>query len=370
MLGDTSANSFLLIGLAVLGAATGCALLAKLRKSFNLQELSLSGLIAVCVLSWAIALLLPAGSYLLFWPLMLTTTGFVVLGLLKTSSPRAQLLGTLPGAITAVLLFAPFAYLLYVFLTLNLLSIAAIGLLLGFFFILCVPLVNVATPQPRWRIIVLPLVAIAGVCLGVGVVQSHPSAQHPRRDSLLYSVNVDDHTAAWVSDDRGLDAYTAQFLPAGAIKRQPVPNFLAGSQRPVLSGPASAVALQPPVVEVKANEQEGDLHQVRMNVRSQRSADRVVLRFEQGVNLTSVKISGRIVPPSPNSIGPLVLYGTENEGVNVEFTASAHSAISFWLADYSSGLPTTRQRPSALIPAQGSDETVVSRKYTLGSQAK
>jgi hypothetical protein len=371
LLGDTSANSFLLIGLTVLGAAIGCAVLAKLRRSFKLQELSLAGLVVVCILSWVIALVLPAGSYLLFWPLLLTAIGFAVLGLLKAGSPGAQLLGTSPGAVAAVLLFAPVGYLLYVFLTLNLLSIASIGLLVGFFFIICVPLVNVATPQPLWRIIVLSLLAVAGLCLGVGVAQSHPNAQHPRRDSLLYAVNADDHTAAWISNDRGLDAYTAQFLSVGALKRQPVPNFLAGSQRPVLSGPAPIIALQPPVTEIKANEQEGDLHHVYMNVKSQRSsADRVVLRFEPGVKMTSVKISGRTVPPGPNSVGTLVLYGIENEGVNLEFTASAHSGISFWLADYSSGLPTTQRRPPALIAAQGSDETVVSRKYTLGNETK
>jgi hypothetical protein len=370
LLGDTSANSLLLIGLAVLGAAIGCVVLAKLRSRFNIQELSLTGLVVVCVLSWAIALLLPAGSYLLFWPLLLTIVGFAVLALLKAGSPRAQLLGTLPGAVAAVLLFAPVAYLLYVFLTLNLLSIAAIGVLLGFFFILCVPLVNVATPQPLWRILVLPLLVVAGVCLGMGIVQSHPSAQHPRRDSLLYAVNADDHTAAWLSDDRGSDAYTAQFLPGGALKRQPIPNFLAGSPRPVLSGAAPVIALQPPVTEIKANEQEGDLHHVRMNVKSQRGANRIVLRFDPGVKLISVKISGRIVTPSPNSTGPLVLYGIDSEGANLEFTASAHSGVSFWLADYSVGVPTTRQRPPTLIASQGSDETVVSRKYTLEGQAK
>ena len=370
LLGDTSANSFLLVGLAVCGAAIGCAVLAKLRRSFNLQELSSAGLVVVCILSWTIALLLPAGSYLLFWPLLLTTVGFVVLGLLKTGSPGAQLLGTLPGAVAAVLLFAPLGYLLYVFLTLNLLSIACVGLLVGFFFIICIPLVNVAAPQPLWRIIVLPLIAVAGLCLGVGMVQSHPSAQHPHRDSLLYTVNADDHTAAWVSDDRGLDAYTAQFLPGGVLKRQPLPNFLAGSQRSVLSGPAPVIALQPPVAEIKANAQEGDLHHVHMNVKSQRGANRIILRFAPEVKLISVKISGRIVTTSPNSTGPLILYGIESEGVNLELTASAHSGVSFWLADYSSDLPTTRRRPPVLIAAQGSDETVVSRKYTLGSETK
>jgi hypothetical protein len=369
-LGDTSANSFLLVGLALLGAAVGSAALARLRKRFNLAELSSAGQVVVCILSWTIALLLPAGSYLLFWPLLLTTVGLLVLALVQAGSTRAHLLGTMPGAAATVLLFAPFGYLLYVFLTLNLLSIAGIGLLVGFFFILCIPLVNVAIPQALWRIFVLPLLVIAGVCMGAGMLQSHSNAQHPRRDSLLYAVNADDHTAVWVSDDRALDAYTSQFLPGGALQRQSIPNFLGGSQRTVLSGPAPVVALQPPVIEIKANEQEGDLHRIHMNVRSQRDANRIVLRFAPGVKLSSLKISGRIVTPSPNSPGPLILYGIESEGVDLEFTASAHSGVSFWLADYSDDLPTTQRRPPDLIAAQGSDETIVSRKYTVGSETK
>ena len=368
--GDTSANSFLLSGLTVLGAAIGCAVLATLRRSFNLLELSLAGLVVVCVLSWTAALLLPAGSYLLFWPLLFTTAGFVVLGVLKAGSPRAQLLSTLAGAVVAVLLFAPVAYLLYIFLTLNLLGVAAVGLLLGLFFIISVPLINVAAPQPQWRKIVLSLLAAAIVCLGVGIAQSHPSAQHPRRDSLLYSVNADDHTAVWVSEDKALDAYTAQFLPGGTLTRQPMPNYLTGSQRQVLSGPAPVVDLQPPISEIKADEHEGELHHIRMNVRSQRGAYLMVVRFEPGVKLVSVRISGRSMSLGPNSTGPLLLYGTGNQGVDLELALNTHSDASFWISDYSVGLPTTQRRTPELIAAQGSDQTLVCRKYTLGSKAK
>jgi hypothetical protein len=242
-------------------------------------------------------------------------------------------------------------------------------LLIGFFFIICVPLVNVATPQPLWRKIVLPLLALAGICMGIGVVQSHPSAQHPHRDNLLYAVNSDDHTARWVSTDAGLDAYTAQFIPGGVLKRQPIPNFLAGLQRPVLSSPAPVIALSAPIAEIQTNEQQGDLH-VSMNVKSQREASRMVLKFEPDAKLLSVKVSGNTVPLGPNGAGTLALYGIDSKGVNIEFTTSTHSGVSFWLADYSVGLPTTQRRSPNLIANQTSDETVVCRHYTVGSQGK
>ncbi|HEV2962883.1 MAG TPA: M20/M25/M40 family metallo-hydrolase [Candidatus Angelobacter sp.] len=370
LFGDTPANSFLLIGLTLLGATMGCAVLGKLRRRFNLQELSLAGLVVVCILSWTIALLLPAGSYLLFWPLLLSTIGLLMRGLINAASPHAQMLLTLPGTVIAILLFAPVAYLLYVFLSLNVLSLAAVGLLLGLFFCACLPLIGVAAPQSSWRAIILPLIG-AAICLGVGIVQSHPSALHPRRDTLLYSLNADDHTAIWASYDDALDAFTTQVFGGKTATRKPMPDFLAGSQRPVLSGPAPAVDLPPPISEIKADEQNGETHNIRINVRSQRDAHLILVRFDPSVKPISVKISGRNMNPRPNSTGlTLLLQGMDAQGADLELALKAPASISFWISDYSVGLPTTQRRGSELIAAQGSDETLVVRKYTLGKPAK
>lgn len=367
LVGDTPANSFLLVSLSVLGAAIGSAILAKLRKHFDLQELSLAGLVVVCILNWIVALLLPAGSYLLFWPLLLTGAGLLLLELTRTRSPRVQLMGTLVGALATILLFAPIAYLLYIFLTLNLMSVAAIGLLIGLFFIICIPLMNVAVPQRPWRTILLPLFAGAAVCLGIGITQSHSSTQHPREDNLLYSLNSDDHAAVWISTDDALDAYTAQFFAGTIPNRHPIPNFLTGSHRQVLSAQAPVADLQPPISEVEADEQEGDLHKIRMNVRSQRDAYLMVVRFDPSVKLVSVNISGRNLSPGLDSSDPILLYGMGTQGANLELKVKAPSGVTFWLSDYSVDLPTTQRRSADIIAEPGSDQTLVGRKYTLES---
>lgn len=367
LVGDTPANSFLLIGLVALGAAIGAAVLAKLRRYSDLQELSLAGLVVVCILNWIIALRLPAGSYLLFWPLLLTIVGFLLLELTGIRSSRARLLGTLVGVLATILLFASIAYLLYIFLTLNLVSVAAVGLLMGLFFIVCIPLMNVAVPQHPWRTILLPLFAGAVVCMGIGITQSHPSAQYPREDRLLYSLNSDDHAAVWVSFDNALDAYTTQFFAGTTPNRHPAPNFLTGSQRQVFSAPAPLTDLQPPIGEVKADEHEGDLHQIRMHVRSQRDAYLMIVRFDPSVKLTSVNISGRGLRPRPDSNDPILLYGMGTQGVDLELKLKAPSGIAFWLSDYSVGLPTTQRRNAEFVAAPGSDQTLVGRKYTLTS---
>ena len=291
-------------------------------------------------------------------------------GLINAASSRAQLLSTLPGTVIAVLLFAPVAYLLYTFLTLNLLSVAAAGLLLGVFFCACLPLINVAAPQRPWRAVVLPLIG-AGICIGVGIVQSHRSALHPRRDTLLYSLNADNHIPVWISYDDTLDAFTSRVFGNQTATRKPMPDFLAGSQRPVLSGPAPAVDLPPPISEIKTDDQSGDTHTIRMNVRSQRDAHLILIRFDPSVQPVSVKISGRNLTPRPNSTGlTLLLHGMDAQGADLELALKAPSGISFWISDYSVGLPTTQRRGSDVIAAQGSDETLVVRKYTLGKPAQ
>jgi hypothetical protein len=214
------------------------------------------------------------------------------------------------------------------------------------------------------------MLTVAGVCLGIGVIQSHQSPQHPRHDSLLYSLNSDDQTAVWFSYDDAPDAYTARLLADGQTNRRSIPNYLAGLQRPVLSAPAAAIDLRPPVSEIKADEQEGELRKIRMNLRSQRDAHLIVVRLDPSVKLISVKVSGRSMNLRPNSTGSILLYGMDTQGGDLDLTLKAPSGISFWVSDYSSGLPTTEVRPADLIAAKGSDQTLVCRKYVLGAAAK
>lgn len=365
LLGDTPANSFLLNGLVLLGIATGSVVLARLRRRFRLEELSLAGLTLVCILSWAFALLLPAGHYLLFWPLSLAICGFLVLAILRRGSLKNQAVASLPAVVSTVLLFAPVAYLLYVFLTLSLLSIAAAGLLLGLFFLICVPFANIAVPQRPWRTILLPLFVATAACLAVGILQSNFSSRHPRPDHLLYSLNADDHTAVWISDDSALDGYTAQFL-GKAPRREPVPNYLAGSLRIPFSASAPAIDLQPPISEIMANEEKGDIHRLRINVRSQRDADFMAVRFDPSVKPVSIEVSGRNVRPQPGQSGLfMLLYGMDAQGADLDLMFHAPAGVSFWVSDYSAGLPTTVRRAPEFIVAQGSDQTIVCRKYKL-----
>jgi hypothetical protein len=361
--GDASANLWLLGGLTLLGACAGTLLAILSFKYFAGRELSLAGLVIWCVCSWLVALWLPSASYLLFWPLLLGVAGALASQFMRrrTGSPW---IGSLVGVACAILFFAPLAYLLYIFLTFGLISALASALLLGLFFLLAVPLIE-ATITARWWGIGF-LAAASVVCLAVGVMSSHYTAEHPQRDTIVYSLNADDNTAVWISYDQRPDGWTRQFLTGTPSARHPVPNYLAGLQSRVLSAPAPVVQLAPPVIENIVNKTQGDTHQLKMTLKSPRGADALYLRFPSDVQPISAKVAGRDFPVQKGKPFGFTLYGMKTEGVDLELTLEAPSTLSFWVMDRSSGLPLNSQpRPNTFIGPEGSDVTFVCRKYTF-----
>lgn len=363
--GDSSANLWLLGGLALLGACTGTLLAILSFKYFAGRELSLAGLVILCVSSWLLALWLPSASYLLFWPLLLGVAGTLISQFMRrrTGSPGPWI-GSLAGVAGAILFFAPLAYLLYIFLTLGLISALVSALLLGLFFLLALPLIE-ATITARWWGIGF-LAAATVLCLAVGVGSSHYSAEYPQRDTIAYSLNADDNTAVWISYDQRPDGWTRQFLTGAPSAPHPVPNYLAGLQARLLSAPAPVVQLAPPVIENIVNKTQGGQHQLKMTLKSPRSADALYLRFPSDVQAISAKVAGRDFPVQKGKPFGFTLFGMKAEGVDLELTVEAPSTLSFWVMDRSSGLPVNSQpRPNTLMGPEGSDVTFVCRKYTF-----
>jgi hypothetical protein len=330
-----------------------------------MQELSFASLIILNVLSWGLSLIVPAGSYLIFWPMSLTLVILAIGTMSEAILKSVQWLAGFAGLTAAILLFAPLAYLLYVFLTLQPITVAAIGLLLSFLFLSSTPLFDILVPQRVVRPMTIVLLVCAISLIAEGMLKSHPDGRYPRPDTLVYSLDPDDHTASWISYDGSPDSFTSQFVGSRA-SRHPMPNYLAGSQFSVLSAPAPVFDLAPPLVDIKSHSNDGDLHKLQMTVRSQRNTSRIYLAFDRDVQPITVKVAGRILHLDHNRPGlNLNLFGMPAEGVEIQLELKTSSHISFWILDQSNGLPEPHLRPDDFIAYQGSDTTIVCRKYVI-----
>lgn len=360
---DSSPNLLLLSGLMLLGACAGIAMISWLLRKFRVQEICLAGFSLCLALSWLLALGLPAGSYLLFWPLLLAILGN--LSASRSGASTAFWITNVPATVCTILLFAPVSYLLYIFLTLQLISVAACAVLLALFLLISFPFFARALPAPsRWSSGMLAIGALA--CIIPGIVLSSYGPELPRPDSIVYGLNADDNSAAWMTYDQKTDAWTEQFLPPGASKAQSVQKYLAGVSRPLISAVAPAQPLTPPIAEVMAQGDGSDgTHTVRLTIHSQRNADALYLRFAEPIRPASMRVAGRDVALPKGSLSGLNLYAMGDQGVEVELGLNG-SSINFWLMDRSDGLPrAVSQRPPGLIAQNGSDVTFVCRKYSF-----
>jgi hypothetical protein len=363
VIADCPANVLILSGLMLLAACTGTLTITWLRNKFKVQEVCLAALSLWLVLSWVLALSLSAGSYLLFWPLLLALLGY--LSAARSGSDTTYCAASLPATACAVLLFAPIGYLLYIFLILQLISVAASAVLLGLFLLISFPFFAPALAAPlRWTSSTLAMAALA--CIVPGIVLSGYGPQRPQPDSIVYSLNADDNSAVWITHDQQADAWTSQFLPANASKTQSVQKYLAGFARPLISAAAPALPLAPPIAEVVEQHDSGNgIHMAKFRIRSQRSADELYLKFEGPTRPASLKIGDKDVALTNGILNSLNLFAMGMQGVEVEL-ASSGSSIDFWLMDRSDGLPgTVSQRPPELIAENGSDVSFVCRKYSI-----
>ena len=364
IISDSSANLFLLSGLLLLCACVGMFLLGWFRKRLGFPEFSLAALSLWCILTWLLALTLPSGSYLLFWPLLLAIIGNLSVHL-SSARPIAQSLRNLPATAAGVLLFAPVIYLLYVFLTLQMISVVASALLLGLFLLISIPFLEPSSVAPRGMALGT-LAVVSVVCLVSGIALSRYTPEHPRPDSIVYSLNADDNSAVWISYDQQPDDWSRQFLGANPQPPRSMQKYLAGFARPLISADAPALALTPPLIENVESKQEGSIHKIKFLLRSQRKAETVYLRFADDVQPVSVKLAGRDVPVDKGGHFGLTLFAMGDQGVELELAVSAPSTVSFWLMDRSYGLPVNaRARPANVMGINGSDVTFVCRKYTL-----
>lgn len=364
LVGDTWSNLLIALGCVAAALAFGLPVQARLTSMLREQNAAAGQLVLLAICTTAISYLLPAASYVLQWPLVFSLAAFLVV-VRSRSSALAGLLGIIP----ALLIFAPLTYLLFVVLGMNSTALAVIGAVIGVL-LMCGAMLMPRISHPLRRLVsILLLVSVALV--GVGLWMSRFSAEHPQRNSVLYSLDADESKAAWVSYDDAADAWTAQFL-TGSASRGSIPGLLAGNSREVLHGPAELLPLTPPTAAVVDDRRDGDRRVVKLHLSSPRDADALLMRLPAELKISSIVVNGRshdIDASGESRAAWLLRYNAPPpEGVEIELHMETPRPFTLWLADRAYGLPempgkTYRPRPAEMISSYGSDVTLVTRQY-------
>jgi hypothetical protein len=134
----------------------------------------------------------------------------------------------------------------------------------------------------------------------------------------------------------------------------------------LISASTPALPLAPPLIENVQHTLDGTIHHLKLQLRSQRTADTLYLRFIGDVQPVAAKVAGRDVPVHKGGRFGLTLHAMGDDAVEIELALTGPSPLSFWVMDRSYGLPVaTRPRPPNIMGMEGSDVTYVSRKYAL-----
>jgi hypothetical protein len=385
LLVDCVPTAVLLVGVVVLFTALHASLLRNIIQHFSDDVAHVAGLMLICLCAWALAIFVPSGSYLLYWPLVFAALGVIASLSLKQTSENTRTLAALPAVLAAILLFVPFLYILYVFATPQAVVLVAMSLLSGTFLLFSMPLMHILAPRGdgwRWALVILVGTGIAAVAVGIKL--SHHDADHPSHDSMLYCLDANSGRALWISLDPSLDSWTSTFFHNSLDNKHAVPQHLAGSFQPVFSAPATPLRLLAPVAQIDgrnfdlvaaddnpiredtktAREPNNTLH---ITVKSQRNAWVLYLRFPPDFQVSAIKIAEREiqVKRTDRAVG-VYLYGMGQQEVSLQLTCRAVTGVPLWIMDESVGLPPfAGSRPPNVTGWPSSDVSIVSRQYRL-----
>lgn len=371
--GDAYHGDFFIAGLLALTLSAVVGVQALFLRRARAEELVAGALAVWAVLGGVSAFVAPGLSYLFAVPALFGA--LALLGRLRGSPEQPSARGRLllaVSAIPALLLWVPQVLNLHVALTLALAPVATLAV--APWLAMLWPQVFAPMARPG-RTVALPVLALACVLLGVGVVRERFDASDPRPSSVAYAVDANRGEAYWLSSDFEVDAWASRFVSADAPARR-LDSYLPRFWRDVRVAPAPHRPLPAPNVRVTKDETRDGLRRLVLLVESVEKAPLLQVRFGAGTPLRALTIAGQPVDSSAVARlrdvpggglleywdvppGGLPLELTVPEGTRVQLRATA---VRYDL-DQAPGTPAA-QRPEDTMPVPFgfavTDETLVS----------
>jgi hypothetical protein len=375
-------TSLLIVALSVVTVSIVTAFYTLLGLKLRRQNLVAGVLLGSLPALWLLALAAPGMSYLVSWPLLFAALPLAWLLLARGAIAR-------PWVRVAVLAVAAVPAIVLVPGTLHQMTALAErfeGMLgvpaLGMTMLFVAPVVALFVPHlhflggasDSWRIRwAVPAVAgVTAVALfGWAGMTSSFDAQHPRPDSVAYTLNADSNEARWVSFDQELDDFTRQFFPAD-VARGEYERLIYGAT-PAFTAAAPVAAIPPPEVTVLSETTDGEARTLRLRLTSPRGTTEMTTVVTAPGPIVAATVDGRTVDLgdyAPARAGDLtVIYANVPAGGwELTFTVRSTEPVTIALEEATDGLPdvpgmTIPERPAETMPSPlyARDATIVTR---------
>ena len=321
---------------------------------------------------------LPAGAYLLTWPLLAGLAAFVVALAMDWGAhaperpPFGAVVAFWMGAVPALLLFGASIYLLFMVSEMRLVAVLlGVWLLLG----TLQPLYSLF--RRRARLIAAAGCFLAGVAVLVGLSPLTGLAADPTAPPhLFYVAGPRAHQAAWGQVTTGGDADTVRLLAWHTPYDVDRPHTARVVPQAFADGLAPALSLAPPSATLLGDTAAGGRRHVILRLSPPGRTAVLTLLVTGNVGTIAAACDGLRLPPhdtaSPDESGSpwhVDVYAPPARGVALRLSYAAGATLRFRLLAMSRGLPgalrSLRRPEGSGQPGEG-DATVVETSYTLG----
>lgn len=347
----------------------------------RLPALLLGVFVLQFALTIAMALLIPAATYLLLSPLLFGMGGMLLV-LLQDLHDQPEgnwrfAFVLLVAGIPAIFIYMPIIYVVFVAFSLQLPvgAIALLVLLLG----LLLPLLMIIERSYSWRVVpLLPLVLLAAGILQVAraIEAEKPSAERPLHSQVAYYLDADAGKAFWVSSSAYLDNWKKQFFTNAQI--HPLTELYPHAQRPQLKNEASLLTLAPPIVQVLSDSVAGEERFLRLHLYSPRQAAHLEFIVQpsapdaiSNLALNKKTLSLTSISAAPGPVYHYRYYGLPvTKDAELEIRLKKDVPLHLLLYDHTLSLPQElikQPMPPYIAPDQGreSNVTVVRKQYSF-----
>lgn len=366
-----------IISFVALAVAITSALYIAANRWVSFDSLSVGALAWWLILMVAASIFLPGASYLLQYPLLFVLVALAVVYAVRSAREGTHLrLGLLSlCALPGLILMTGTLYNIFQGVMLGMISMLMILflLLLG----LLTPYLRYVVAPFKWG---LPVTALAVGLAFLLIGHSKPAYDkgNPKPDSVIYLLDSDKQEALWASSNRNQDEWTSQFFTRTAEKKS-LSSFFPNNERPFLVDKAPALGLAADGLQVLDDRTLDGLRTLHFKVRAARGSRITNLYVDPEVKVLSAVINGkRVEYDAAASHGPgsweLSCISIPTDGFDVILETRQSGPVKLKMLSQSDGLPqiadlALKPRPDDLIPAMGSDLTLVSKSYIINPDA-